>query len=89
MFSNYSKDIGLLTGQSKHDDKPIVSLSASDSKDTSISTFFNKTTSEVRKESGDEIEKENVVDLTQESRVKIKMDDEDKTSIQFPMKKIT
>ena len=61
MFSNYSIDIYLLTGQSKSDDKPIVSLSTSDSKETSISTYFKKTTSEDRKVSGDEIVKDNLL----------------------------
>ena len=82
---NYSIDLGLLTGQSKHDENPIISLSASDSKDASISTFFTKTTTEVMKESGDEREKKSVVDLTQESSMKITMDELDNTCINVPM----
>ena len=66
MFFNTSIDIGLCAGQSKNYDKPIVSVSASDSKETTIETYFKKETLEERNLIGNQSNKDNFVDLSQE-----------------------
>ena len=83
MFFNNAIDIDLCARQSKNYDKPIVSLSASDSKETTIETYFKKATIEDSNLIGNQSKKENIVDLTQESSVKIKNDHVDKTDLQF------